>query len=160
MLNEYHCITRRRAACTVQRVSEALIYAEGFPFSGGPSTSLSRNSIPTTNATWQMCTDVHPRLAPCTLQGGSRLTNSRKPYGYSLEPFEDFTGRVIRTFEQDGSPVNIPCDEHIRAEKPLLHYLSFLFKPVFSANHRGPWQQTKRVGAPRGESSRYCLAKQ
>jgi hypothetical protein len=38
--------------------------------------------------------------------------------------------RTRRTF------MNIAYDWRIRAEKPLLRYLSFLFKPVFSANHR------------------------
>jgi hypothetical protein len=32
--------------------------------------------------------------------------------------------------------VNITFDWKLVAEKPLLRYLSFLFKPIFSANHR------------------------
>ena len=40
------------------------------------------------------------------------------------------------TFEQDGPIVDITYDWKISAEKPLLRYLSFIFKPVFAANHR------------------------
>jgi hypothetical protein len=32
--------------------------------------------------------------------------------------------------------VKVTGDWDIRADKPLLRYLSFLFKPIFSANHR------------------------
>jgi len=31
---------------------------------------------------------------------------------------------------------DITYDWRIRADKPLLRYLSFVFKPIFSANHR------------------------
>ncbi|HKG20626.1 MAG TPA: polyketide cyclase, partial [Blastocatellia bacterium] len=40
------------------------------------------------------------------------------------------------TFRQDGDYVNVIYDWKIRADKPLLRALSFLLKPVFSANHR------------------------
>jgi hypothetical protein len=42
----------------------------------------------------------------------------------------------VWTFEQDGPFVNIIYDWKISANKPLLNALSFLLKPVFSANHR------------------------
>jgi len=54
---------------------------------------------------------------------------------FSIEAWGDFQRRGTWTFEQDGPFVNITYDWRIRAEKPLLRYLSFLFKPVFSANH-------------------------
>ena len=37
--------------------------------------------------------------------------------------------------------VNLTYDWKIRADKPLLRYLSFLLKPIFAANHR--WAMTK-----------------
>ena len=144
MLNEYHGITRRRVAGTVQRISGVPGGAEGLP---------------------RWCQSVYlavKKLDPDdergTLQGGFRVTDPRKPYEYSLETSGDFTGRVIRTCEQDGSSANIPCDGRIRANKPLLRYLSFLIKSVFSANHRRAMAQGKRAAAPRGESPRYCSA--
>ena len=53
----------------------------------------------------------------------------------------DFNGRGIWTLEQDGGFVNVTYDWKLRADKPLLSALSFLFKPIFSANHR--WAMEK-----------------
>jgi len=73
---------------------------------------------------------------PYTLRWQFRVTESRYPYGFSLEAWGDFNGRGIWTFEQDGKSVNIIYDWKIRADKRLLSALSFLFKPIFAANHR------------------------
>ncbi|HLW66507.1 MAG TPA: SRPBCC family protein [Gemmataceae bacterium] len=47
----------------------------------------------------------------------------------------DFVGQAIWTFKQQGPTVELVCDWNIRADKPLLKKLSFLFKPFFAANH-------------------------
>jgi hypothetical protein len=73
---------------------------------------------------------------PYTLHWFFRVTESRRPYGFSLEAWGDFEGTGVWTFVADGRFVDIIYDWRIRAEKPLLRYLSFLLKPVFSANHR------------------------
>ena len=73
---------------------------------------------------------------PYTLCWSFRVTESRYPHGFTLGAWGDFVGRGIWTFEQDGPWVNMTYDWRISAEKPLLRYLSFLLKPIFSANHR------------------------
>jgi hypothetical protein len=78
---------------------------------------------------------------PYTLRWQFRVTESRYPHGFSLEAWGDFNGRGIWTLEQDGPNVNVTYDWKIRADKPLLSALSFLFKPIFSANHR--WAMTR-----------------
>jgi hypothetical protein len=55
--------------------------------------------------------------------------------GFTLEAFGDFVGRGIWSFEQKGKYCNITYDWKIEAQKPILKYLSFLMKPIFSANH-------------------------
>jgi hypothetical protein len=40
------------------------------------------------------------------------------------------------TFEQHGEYVEVTYDWRVRAHKPLLRKLSWLLKPLFSANHR------------------------
>ena len=72
---------------------------------------------------------------PYTLRWQFRVTESNSPHGFSLEAWGDFVGRGIWTFEQDGDAVNVTYDWKVRAGKPLLRNLSFLLKPVFSANH-------------------------
>ena len=81
--------------------------------------------------------ELHTRgWLPYTLRWSFRTTESRRPHGFSLEAWGDFDGTGVWTFQQDGSFVNITYDWKIRADKPLLRYLSFILKPVFSANHR------------------------
>lgn len=73
---------------------------------------------------------------PYTLRWQFRVTENRAPYGFSLEAWGDFVGAGRWTFQQDGAWVNITYDWRIRADKFLLRTLSFIMKPVFSANHQ------------------------
>ena len=54
--------------------------------------------------------------------------------------------------------MNITYDWRIRAEKPLLRYLSFLLKPVFSANHR--WAMARGEESLKAELARRAGAGQ
>ena len=86
---------------------------------------------------------------PYTLRWQFRVTESRYPFGFSLEAWGDFNGRGVWTFEQDGESVNIAYNWKVRADKPLLRALSFLLKPVFAANHRirnGPRRRESEAG--------------
>lgn len=73
---------------------------------------------------------------PYTLRWRFRVTESRAPYGFTLEAWGDFVGRGVWTFVQEGAYVVIIYDWKIIAEKPVLKRLSFLLKPIFAANHR------------------------
>lgn len=48
--------------------------------------------------------------------------------------------------------MNIVYDWRIRAAKPLLRYLSFLLKPVFSVNHR--WAMARGEESLKAELAR------
>lgn len=78
---------------------------------------------------------------PYTLRWQFRVREARPPVHISLQAWGDFEGRGIWTFRQDGAWVDITYDWKIRADKPLLRYGSFLFKPIFAANHRWAMQQ-------------------
>jgi carbon monoxide dehydrogenase subunit G len=74
---------------------------------------------------------------PYTLKWSLRQTQEAdRPHTLGIEAWGDFDGTGLWTFAQDGETTNITYDWRIRAEKPLLRVLSFLLKPVFSANHR------------------------
>ena len=73
---------------------------------------------------------------PYTLLWELEVAESRYPRGLTIIASGDFDGRGVWTFEQDGSFVDITYDWRLRADKPMLRYLSFLLKPVFEANHR------------------------
>ena len=72
---------------------------------------------------------------PYVMHWHFRVIKVQRLYSSSLEAWGDLNGHGIWTFEQEGSVVNVTYDWRIRADKPLLRTLSFLLKPVFSANH-------------------------
>jgi hypothetical protein len=78
---------------------------------------------------------------PYTLRWQFRVTKNSYPHGFELEAFGDFVGRGVWTFVQDGGQVDISYLWEVAADKPLLRRLSWLFKPVFSANHRWAMQK-------------------
>ena len=78
---------------------------------------------------------------PYTLRWQFRVTANRSPYGFSLQAWGDFVGTGDWTFTQNGDWVDITYDWRVRADKPLLRWLSFIMKPIFSANHH--WAMRK-----------------
>jgi Polyketide cyclase / dehydrase and lipid transport len=135
--NDYRFFTRWRVRSTVQEVSEILgdasdlarwwpsVYLEVEVLEPGDARGIGKVAALYTKG-W----------LPYTLRWKFRVTASDAPRGFSLEAFGDFVGRGVWTFTQDGEMVNVTYDWSIRADKPVLKYLSFLMKPLFSANHR------------------------
>lgn len=89
---------------------------------------------------------------PYTLRWQMQITEVRYPHGFVLDATGDFVGRGIWTFVQNGSDVDITFDWRLRAEKPLLRWLSFLMKPIFRANHQ--WAMARGEEALREELNR------
>ncbi|MEM7371374.1 MAG: SRPBCC family protein [Bacteroidota bacterium] len=79
---------------------------------------------------------------PYTLKWQFTVTEAAFPKGYSLRANGDFAGTGTWTFTPlaDGYTEAV-YDWRISAEKPILKYLSFLMKPLFSANHH--WAMRK-----------------
>lgn len=73
---------------------------------------------------------------PYLLHWTSRTIEKKFPTRIALEASGDFVGSGVWTFTPDGSRVVMVYDWRLTADKPLLKYLSFLLKPVFSFNHR------------------------
>ena len=79
---------------------------------------------------------------PYTLRWKFRVTETRRPSGFSLEAFGDFVGTGVWTFKGlSENTYEAVYDWRINAEKPLLKLFSFIMKPVFSANHH--WAMRK-----------------
>lgn len=89
---------------------------------------------------------------PYTLRWKFRVTETRRPHGFSLRAFGDFEGTGVWTFTQAGAFVEIIYDWRIRADKPMLRALSFLLKPIFSANHR--WAMSRGLESLKLELAR------
>ena len=73
---------------------------------------------------------------PYTLRWTLRVTEPVTDAGFALAATGDLIGTGRWTFTQDGSEVVITYDWRVSASKPLLRRLTWVLRPVFSANHR------------------------
>ena len=140
--NEYHFITQWRVQGTCEEVSQILgdapslvrwwpsVYLEVQELAQGQPNGVGREISLFTKG-W----------LPYTLRWQFAVTEVNYPYGFTLVAHGDFVGRGIWTLAQDGEWVDITYDWKIEAEKPILKYLSFVMKPIFSANHH--WAMRK-----------------
>lgn len=134
--NEYHFITHWRVQSTLEEISQIIGNAPELA-RWWPSVYLEVKVLEPgdQNGVGKVVGLYTKGWLPYTLRWQFRVVESRYPHGFSLEAQGDFDGRGIWTFEQDGDWINITYDWKIRADKPLLRYLSFVMKPIFSANH-------------------------
>lgn len=134
--NEYHFITHWLINGTVQEVAEVLSQATDLA-RWWPSVYLDVQEVEAgaENGIGKVLGLYTKGWLPYTVRWSFRVTESSYPNGFTLEAWGDFTGRGIWTLEQQGEWVNVVYDWKIRADKPLLRSLSFLLKPIFSANH-------------------------
>lgn len=128
--NDYVFVTRWRVEASIEEVSDVLDDALSLP-RWWPSVYLEVRKLP------DGVIDLYTKgWLPYTLRWRFRVTESRKPYGFTLEAFGDLVGRGEWTLTQDGAYADIVYDWRVRADKPILRYGSFIFKPIFAANHR------------------------
>ena len=151
--NDYHFTTHWRVEGTVEEVSDVLGNATDLT-RWWPSVYLAVNQLDpgAENGVGRVVELRTKGWLPYTLHWFFRVTESRRPYGFSLEAWGDFEGFGVWTFVEDDPNVNITYDWKIRAEKPLLRYFSFLLKPIFSANHR--WAMARGEESLRAELAR------
>jgi len=135
--NDYHFITHWRVQGKVGEAAEILSKPEALP-RWWPSVYLDARVLePGDKEGVGKVVDLYTKgWLPYTVRWKFRVTDADYPRGFSLDAWGDFNGRGIWTLRQEGDDVRITYDWKIRADKPLLKSLSFLFKPVFAANHR------------------------
>ncbi len=73
---------------------------------------------------------------PYTLKWQFTVTRSNPPHGFELVAMGDFMGIGIWTLTQQGEFAHVTYDWQVAVRKPLIRYLSPVFRPVFGANHR------------------------
>lgn len=134
--NDYHFVTRWRVAGKVEEVADVLGDAASLS-RWWPSVYLDVRVLEPGDAEGVgKVVELYTKgWLPYTLRWRFRVTESRHPETLALEATGDFEGRGRWTFEQDGEHVNATYDWRVRADKPILRTLSFILKPVFSANH-------------------------
>lgn len=135
--NDYHFITHWRVKGTVEEVSDIIGDAPDL-VRWWPSVYLDVQEVEPGDAqgVGKVVSLFTKGWLPYTLRWQFRVTEAHPPHGFALEAWGDFVGHGVWTFAQDGEWVDITYDWRIRADKPLLRYLSPLLKPIFGANHR------------------------
>jgi hypothetical protein len=81
---------------------------------------------------------------PYRLRWTFRVTEVEYERRIAIEAWGDFAGVGEWNFLQEGEFAVVTYDWQIQAEKPLLRRLSWLLKPLFSANHRWAMSQGLR----------------
>jgi hypothetical protein len=140
--NDYHFITRWRLVGTREEAADVVSDALGLP-RWWPAVYLEvRELQPGEPSGVGRVLDLYTKgWLPYTLRWHFTVTESDYPRTLAIAAEGDFVGRGRWTFEQDGPWVDVTYDWRIRAQKPLLRRMSWLMKPVFSANHR--WAMAK-----------------
>lgn len=135
--NEYHFITSWRVRASAEEVFEIISKPEEFP-RWWPDVYLSVIDLaPGDEHGVGRRVRFHTKgWLPYTLHWDSTCTGVDRPRRLAITASGDFVGRGVWTFEQDRDHVSMTFDWRLSAEKPLLRHMSFLFKPIFSANHR------------------------
>jgi hypothetical protein len=135
--NEYHIITEWRLKATVHEVANVLRQATDLA-RWWPSVYLDVQEIePGDESGVGKVVRLYTKgWLPYTLRWMFRVTESSYPYGFALEAWGDLVGRGIWTLKPEEEWVHVIYDWKINADKLLLRTFSFLFKPIFSANHR------------------------
>jgi uncharacterized protein YndB with AHSA1/START domain len=137
MNNDYAFLTHWRFKATVDQVydliSEPLEYPRWWP-----SVYLEITELDPGDATGiGQRLRLHTRgWLPYTILWESVATEIERPRRLAIRALGDFDGAGIWTLTQDGEFTDVLFDWRLTAEKPLLRRLSFVLKPVFSANHR------------------------
>jgi hypothetical protein len=73
---------------------------------------------------------------PYRLHWELSVVEHQSPSHLAFETTGDFVGSGRWTLSQDGEATEVKYEWSVRAEKPLLKYLSLLLKPLFAMNHR------------------------
>ncbi len=137
MGSDYRFRTVWRVAGTVPEVMAVLGDAEALP-RWWPSVYLS--VVPVKGAGPDgtgAVVDLHTKgWLPYTLRWALTITEPMTVTGFALAAAGDLNGIGRWTFATDGPEVVISYDWRVSASKPLLRRMSWLLKPVFSANHR------------------------
>jgi hypothetical protein len=151
--NEYHFITRWRVEGTPEEVFSIIDHAEDL-VSWWPAVYLDVKVLEPgdTQGVGKVVSLLTKGWLPYTLRWKFRTTEKRFPNHLALEAWGDFRGRGMWTFTADGPWVDITYDWKVRADKRLVRFLSFLLKPIFSANHR--WAMAKGEESLRLELAR------
>ncbi len=137
MTNAYEFLTEWRVSGTAQEVYDLVAHPVDYP-RWWPAVYLEVTEIAPPDATGVgRRVRLHTKgWLPYTLRWEAATVEASPPHRIAIRATGDFNGRGVWQIAQHGESVNVTFDWQLTADKPLLRRLSFLLKPLFSANHR------------------------
>lgn len=137
--NHYHFISHWRVRGTAKGVFSVLQDPCDLP-RWWPSVyhSVTETDQKQDDTTYEMATTG---WLPYALTWELHPIEKDVPYRIELESTGDLVGPGIWQIENDGQMVDVTYDWDIRAEKPLLRWLSPIARPIFKLNHQ--WAMEK-----------------
>ena len=156
--NDYHFVTHWTVDGTCEEVSDLLGNPLDLP-RWWPAVYLKVDELrpPDARGLGRRVRLLTKGKLPYTLRWEFEVVESRPPHGFTIVADGDFEGTGRWTFAQRGPAVDITFDWRIRAEKPLLRWLSFFLKPMFEANHR--WAMAQGEASLKRELERRYLTR-
>ncbi len=142
--NEYQFYTDWRVKAPIELVYEIL--KEGKEYARWwPDVYLATEYIPSgdPNGIGDKVVLLTKGWLPYRLRWTATAERAERPKLIEISASGDFVGRGIWNLEQQGDEVFIHFDWCLRADKPLLRWLSPIFKPIFRWNHH--WAMSKGI---------------
>jgi hypothetical protein len=137
LANEYQFLTEWRVAAPRPLIYDILRAGKEYP-RWWPDVYLNAELTPSGRAD-----GLGDRVAlhtkgwlPYTLRWTAISESFDEPRRIEIRAEGDFVGRGIWQLEEDGAETYITFDWRLRADKPLLRWLSPVLKPLFKWNHR------------------------
>lgn len=136
-MSTYHFTTHWHVAATCEEVYRILEEVEALPH-WWPSVYLDVRQLEkgAPGGVGKRVSLYTKGWLPYTLRWQFQVTDTQFPSGFALQAIGDFAGTGVWTFQQtDDRHCKVVYDWRIEAQKPLLKKLTFLLRPIFSANH-------------------------
>ncbi len=154
--NEYEFLTEWHIAAPRELVYEILKNAKDYP-RWWPDVYLKVDYEPSGRADGigdRAILLTKGRL-PYRLRWTAETVHHDKPRTIEIKATGDFVGRGVWGLEPEGDGVYITFDWRLRADKPLLRWLSPLLKPIFKWNHG--WAMARGYESLRREVERKMM---
>jgi hypothetical protein len=134
--NEYRFLTEWRIAAPRELLYEILKEGKDYP-QWWPEVYLDARFTPSGRAdhTGDRVAFLTKGWLPYRLRWTAIVARHERPHTIEITAEGDFVGRGVWHLAAAGAETAISFDWRLRADKPLLRWLSPLFKPLFKWNH-------------------------
>jgi hypothetical protein len=144
--NDYRLVSRWRVLGSIEEIYDLTSHVEELP-RWWPAMFLEALPIPSGDEEgFAKVTRLESRgWLPYIHRWHTRVEHAEQPYGFTMQVWGDFKGRIVWRFAQHDAWADVILEWDVAARKPIERYLSVFFKPLFAASLQ--W------GLARGEES-------